>query len=66
MKKEYDIALEMSKQLQAESMESTTHVNKLAYALDCLNKAAELLDNMEDHKSSEIVTKVIERIASRK
>lgn len=66
MKKEYDIALEMSKQLQAESMESTTHVNKLAYALDCLNKAAELLDNMEEHQSSEIVTKVIERIASRK
>lgn len=66
MKHEYDIAEEMSKQLRAGSMEETTHVNKLAYALDCLNKAAELLDNMDDHKSSEIVTKVIERLASRK
>lgn len=62
----YDLAEEMSKHLRAEETEQATHVNKIAYALDCLNKAADLLDNMEDHKSSEIVTRVIERIASRK
>lgn len=62
----YDLAEEMSKQLNADKAEEATHVNKIALALGCLNRAADLLDNMRDYKYSEIVTQVIEKIASRK
>lgn len=61
-----DIASTMSQNLQAVSMEKTTNSNKLALALICLDKAANLLDNMKDFKSAERITRVIEKLATLK
>lgn len=60
---DFDLALDMSRNLQEQKVESVLHINKIAAALDCLNKAAELLDNMNAHQASEIVTKIIQKVA---
>ncbi len=54
---------EMAKNL---NIKATTTVNKIELGLNCLNKAAELLDNMNAITASEIITKVIEKVASKR
>lgn len=63
MNNDFDIATAMYQNLEAESAEKVTHTNKISLVLACLNKAANILDNMKDYKSSEQITKVIEKLA---
>ncbi|HVI41793.1 MAG TPA: hypothetical protein VM577_14165 [Anaerovoracaceae bacterium] len=63
---EFDLALEMAKNLDAKKIEKVAHGNKLSVALACLNEAADLLDNLKEFASSEELTKVIEKIAELK
>ncbi len=58
----YDVASEMSKNIQ--EYQSNFPANKIKLALDCLNKASELLDNMNAFGASEVVTRIIEKVAS--
>lgn len=57
--KKIDIAEEMSIILNADPDEESK-LEKFASALDSLNQAAELLDNLNKNKYSELVTKIIE------
>jgi hypothetical protein len=66
MKNNFDLATAMVQNLQNESRENILHTNKLSIALLCLNKAANILDNMKDHASSEKITQVIEKLATLK
>ena len=63
---EFDLAFEMSKNLEAKKIEKVAHTEKLAVALACLSEAADLLDNMKEFASSEALTQVIEKIANKK
>ena len=58
----YSIANEMFLNLHTESAART----KLSLALAYLDKAANILDNMQNSKSSEEVTQVIENLAKLK
>jgi hypothetical protein len=59
-----DIAEEMFKNLQKEKgTDKANDTHKLAVALLALNKAADILDNMKDFKSSERLTRIIEKLA---
>jgi hypothetical protein len=59
---QYDLASEMTKNLR--EAQDNFKSNKIELALACLNKAAELLDNMNAVGASEVVTRVMERVAS--
>lgn len=66
MKEKFDLASEMLKNLEAKNVEEQTNAIKLGTAIDCLNKASDLLENLNDVKSAELLTKVIEKLAMRK
>lgn len=64
MKQKFDIAAEMQRNLNLQN-DGIVHINKIAEALECLSKAADLLDNLEEPRYAEAVTRVIENVAKR-
>lgn len=65
MKPKFDIAAEMQRNLQADTIENTTHSTKITVALECLNKVADIFDNLKEPKYAEAVTRVIEKLAKK-
>ena len=63
MKKDFDIATNMLMNLEAEKLDQDLHVTDIHQALQSLSKAANLMDDLKCYKMSEIVTKVMEKVA---
>lgn len=54
----------MSETLEAEGVENLTHAKKISLALEYLVKSSELLDNLKKNAQSELIVKIIEKVAS--
>ena len=65
MKKELDIAVAMLKNLDPQSKELSLKHDNIKLALSKLDKAANLMDDLELIKMAEIVTKVIESVSTK-
>ena len=59
-----EIAQLMSNELMAEKVESAVQSDNISIAIDSLSKAADILENIGDHKIAEITTLLLEKIAS--
>ena len=60
---DYNLAYDMFKNLNAKECEEKTHNDKISIALNHLNKAAELFENMEDYHSTEVLVRIMEKVA---
>jgi hypothetical protein len=58
-----EIANAMRKNLMAEQAESAVRSDDVTIAMSSLTKAADILENLGDHKNAELVTKLLEKLA---
>lgn len=58
-----EIAEFMRRELLAEKAEEATHTSKLNHAVNCLNKAAELFDDIGMHKEAEATVSFLKKFA---
>lgn len=58
-----EIAEFMHREMLNTKAEDYTHTSKLNYAVECLNKAAELFDDIGMHKESTAITLYLEKMA---
>ena len=62
----YDLAEAMSQNLRADEAESVVKAGPASTAMECLCKAADILENIGDHKTAELTTMLLEKLASGK
>lgn len=60
-----EIAELMRRELLTEEVEKATHTSKLNHAIHCLNKAAEIFDDIKMYKEAEATTLFLENFANK-
>jgi hypothetical protein len=60
-----ELAYLMDKELKSEAAENSTGANKLQEGLNCLHKAAGMLEHLREHKAAEAITVIIEKMAGK-
>lgn len=58
-----DLAILMQQYLMSENVEKQTNSEKISEAVDCLMKAAEIFESLQDRQASEAVTVILEKMA---
>jgi flagellin-specific chaperone FliS len=56
-----ELAFEMNKTLKL--AENNIECTKMQESIDCLNKAAEILEHLQNKKASEAITVILEKLA---
>ncbi len=59
-----EIAQAMSNGLMEEEMEAVVQTDNVSKAIDSLAKAADILENIGDHRTAELTTLLLEKFAS--
>lgn len=60
-----ELAYLMHQQMSSEAENQATGSVKVSEAVDCMVKAAEILESLNDHQASEAITVILEKMAGR-
>ena len=60
-----ELALLMDKALRADEMETVTGASSIEEGLECLSKAASILEHLHEKEAAEAVTVLIEKMAGK-
>lgn len=60
-----DLAILMQKHLMSDKIEKQTNSEKISEAIDCMMKAAEIFESLQDKQASEAITVILEKMAGK-
>lgn len=60
-----ELAFLMHKSMEADAANQATGADKVSEAIDCMVKAAEILEGLQDRYSAEAITLILEKMAGK-